>query len=254
MPQHPQVPQPPIPKPQLHLTKRPQQWIPKAKLEAQGYYKGNTQVWLPKQRKAESQPKLNQQQPQSKKSYHSAKQSRSGDQRQQLQQQWVPKTSLQVQGFYRGKHTIWLPKHKAHPSASPQPTKLQHPAQQQSKIPTSWSKHKLIPKQHLKVVSTLKKQSKLVWQPKTLHLPQTSQAIIQRDATVTIKERAQLLRQLFTNTLSQSAVVQFFDIRQYGLIPFPSYETVQAQAQLHINSICTKHSTSTDIPWQLYTY
>ena len=76
----------------------------------------------------------------------------------------------------------------------------------------------------------------------------------QWDVTMTIKARAHLLRQLFTNTLSQTAVVQFFEFRKYGLIPFPSYENVQARAQLHINSICTKHDTSTDIPWQLYMY
>ena len=76
----------------------------------------------------------------------------------------------------------------------------------------------------------------------------------QQDVTVTIKERTHLLRQLFTNTLSQTAVVQFFEFRKYGLIPFPSYKNVQARAQLHINFVCTKHDTRTDIPWQLYTY
>ena len=76
----------------------------------------------------------------------------------------------------------------------------------------------------------------------------------QQGVIVTIKECAHLLHQLFTNTLSQTAVVQFFEFRKYGLIPFPSYENVQARAQLHINSICTKHGTSTDIPWKLYMY
>ena len=101
-----------------------------------------------------------------------------------------------------------------------------------------------------------------MWQIKSSQmppLPESSMSIAieeqnQQDVTVTIKERAHLLRQLFTNTLSQTAVVQFFEFRKYGLIPFPSYENVQARAQLHINFVCTKHDTRTDIPWQLYTY
>ena len=76
----------------------------------------------------------------------------------------------------------------------------------------------------------------------------------QQGVTITIKEHAHLLRQLFSNTLSRTAVVQFFEFCKYGLIPFPSYENVQARAQLHINSVCTNHDASTDIPWQLYTY
>ena len=47
-----------------HLGTKPkvtQQWIPKSLLQAQGYYKGNTTIWLPKP----NQPLKSYQQPQS---------------------------------------------------------------------------------------------------------------------------------------------------------------------------------------------
>ena len=49
----------------------------------------------------------------------------------------------------------------------------------------------------------------------------------------------------------QNTVIQLIKLQSHGLFPFPSYENVQAQIQLHIDSTCTNHERSTNIPWQL---
>ena len=105
-----------------------QQWVPKANLEAQGYYKGSIQVWVPKQRTSNATPKLwpSKQCSQLKKYYSRAKHSRSRGCL--TRKQWIPKTLLQAQGFYHGITHIWLPKSPL--QQLPQPTKRRSSTQQ----------------------------------------------------------------------------------------------------------------------------
>ncbi len=80
----------------------------------------------------------------------------------------------------------------------------------------------------------------------SLHVKEaTIQSPMQQEPMVTVRERSHLLRQLQAHQLSQNKVIQLIELHNQGLIPFPSYENVQARAQLYINSICTNHSPTT---------
>ena len=67
-----------------------QMWIPKELLQAQGYYDGQTTIWVPRTHKPKPQ------QPQ----------------RASKEYRWIPKSTLKAQGYYEGQEYLWLPKGK----------------------------------------------------------------------------------------------------------------------------------------------
>ena len=67
-----------------------QMWIPKDLLRAQGYYVGQTKIWVPRTHT------LKPQQPQ----------------RASMKYRWIPKSILTAQGYYEGQEYLWLPKGK----------------------------------------------------------------------------------------------------------------------------------------------
>ena len=65
-------------------------WIPKDLLWAQGYYNGQTKIWVPRTHKPKpQQPK-----------------------RASTEYRWIPKSTLKAQGYYEGQEYLWLPKGK----------------------------------------------------------------------------------------------------------------------------------------------
>ena len=67
-----------------------QMWIPKDLLRAQGYYEGQTKIWVPRTHTPKPQ------QPQ----------------RASMEYRWIPKSTLKAQGYYEGQEYLWLPKGK----------------------------------------------------------------------------------------------------------------------------------------------
>ena len=67
-----------------------QMWIPKDLLRAQGYYDGQTKIWVPWTHKPEPQQ----------------------SQRASMEYRWIPKSTLKAQGYYEGQEYLWLPKGK----------------------------------------------------------------------------------------------------------------------------------------------
>ena len=65
-----------------------QMWIPKDLLWAQGYYDGQTKIWVPQTHKPKPQ------QPQWA----------------SMEYQWIPKSTVKAQGYYEGQEYLWLPK------------------------------------------------------------------------------------------------------------------------------------------------
>ena len=65
-------------------------WIPKDLLRAQGYYDGQTKIWVPRTHKPKpQQPK-----------------------QASTEYRWIPKSTLKAQGYYEGQEYLWLLKGK----------------------------------------------------------------------------------------------------------------------------------------------
>ena len=78
-------------------------WIPKDSLQAQGYFQGEKDVWLPRQPRHQKPTSPSQSKPRQRKNKKAQHQRRT-------HQQWVPVLLLESQGFHRGNDQIWVPK------------------------------------------------------------------------------------------------------------------------------------------------
>ena len=149
-------------KPPQH-TKETKQWIPKRKASA---------------KTTKSEAKAPNPSPQSKPRPNL---------RATMQSRWIPKSTLQAQGYYNGQRQIWLPK-KLNPL--PKTTTLPKPTSrtETSKVATT---------------SSLPKPVKQVWLPKR-----------QQPKSPTIKHRAQLLQQVLLHQLPQVVAVRIITALQ----------------------------------------
>ena len=103
------------------------------------------------------------------------------------QSRWIPKSTLQAQGYYNGQQQIWLPK-----KLNPLPKTTVSPT------PTSRTQTSMVA-----TTSSLPKPAKQVWLPKK-----------QPPMSPTIKHRAQLLQQVFLHQLPQAAAVRIITALQ----------------------------------------
>ena len=78
-------------------------WIPKRLLQVQGYFKGKTDVWLPRQPHHQKPTSPSQSKPRQCKAKRTQCQVKT-------HQRWVPVPILEGQGFYQGNDQIWVPK------------------------------------------------------------------------------------------------------------------------------------------------
>ena len=82
-------------------------WVPRRLLAAQGFFEGQTQLWLPVEIDHPCTTNL-------KDSAHAFKTLTA--------QKWVSKSTLSTQGYYEGQSRLWVPKHLTAQSSPHKPT------------------------------------------------------------------------------------------------------------------------------------
>ena len=78
-------------------------WIPKELLQAQGYFEGEKEVWLPRQPHHQKPTSPSKSKPRQRNTKRTQRKRRT-------HQRWVPIPLLKGQGFYQGNDQIWVPK------------------------------------------------------------------------------------------------------------------------------------------------
>ena len=91
------------PCPQHMITSMSTRWIPKELLQAQGYFEGEKDVWLPRQPHHQKPTSPSKSKPRRRNIKRTQRKRRT-------HQRWVPVPLLEGQGFYQGKDRIWVPK------------------------------------------------------------------------------------------------------------------------------------------------
>lgn len=89
-------------------------WVPVKMLETQGYYEGNTWIWIPKRTKV-----TNKRATKTTKLPTSGPKLRQQGNKTKVTPRFIPKNLLQAQGYYKGNTRIWVPKLNPIPITSP---------------------------------------------------------------------------------------------------------------------------------------
>ena len=98
-------------------------WLPKTFLQAQGYYDGAPQIWIPTKRQSMTTSPGNGQRRKTKKTKKRSSTTKPNKKSATptTTTMWIPKRVLQAQGYYKGSTHLWLPKIR---SVSPLPSKM----------------------------------------------------------------------------------------------------------------------------------
>lgn len=228
LPQPPSLPQP-LPR-------------PTATKNAQDYSRCNRVIWLPKQRPSTASTSL----PPTaipKQLKNTSKSTRRKPSRKRktnrlegfpTMQIWVPRTLLQMQGYYDGNAYIWLPKEKfRHP---PQPTSKPFPQQRSNQPSMAQTQEPNIMQKWISktpsTANTTSQKLKPVWQPKSqlwissstkanqqsIETLKASKPIISGSIPVSINKRAHLLQRLLFNQVSQTESLCYLEYRSVRLL------------------------------------